>query len=119
MYDSDAPISTGSVTPVMGPVEQLLFPSLPIGPSAAISVINKATPFVKKINADFYTKMLNSYPNMTQSTKNFYNKLIEGIKKQDGNVTFRQLNELERLKTRNFNFGPKPYKIGGWLDYVE
>jgi hypothetical protein len=119
MYDSDAPISTGSVTPVMGPVEQLLFPSLPIGPSAAISVINKATPFVKKINADFYTKMLNSYPNMTQSTKNFYNKLIEGIKKQDGNVTFRQLNELERLKTRNFNFGPKPYKTGGWLDYVE
>jgi hypothetical protein len=66
-------------------------------------------------NPDFYTQMLNTYSNkvLSPTNKKFYTGLIETIKKQNGLVTERQYNELQRLKSGNFNFGKKAYKAGG------
>jgi hypothetical protein len=66
-------------------------------------------------NPDYYTQLLNTYDSraLSSASKKFYKGLIETVKKQNGVVTERQLNELERLKTGNFNFGKKAYEDGG------
>lgn len=66
-------------------------------------------------NPDYYSQLLDTYTSrvLPSSSKKFYKSLIETVKKQDGLVTERQYNELQRLKTGNFNFGKKAYQEGG------
>ena len=65
-------------------------------------------------NPDYFTQLLDTYTSkqLSPSNKKFYNGLIESVKKQDGLATERQYNELQRLKTGNFNFGSKGYNKG-------
>ena len=73
-------------------------------------------------NPDYYTQLLNTYDNKTLSSTNkkFYKDLINTVKKQNGILTERQYNELQRLKNGNFNFGKKGYANGGASnDYVD
>lgn len=65
-------------------------------------------------NPDYYTQLLNTYDKKALSATNrkFYKDLIATVKKQDGLVTERQLNELKRLATGNFDFGSKGYNKG-------
>lgn len=66
-------------------------------------------------NPDYFTQLLNTYDGKNMSPKNrkFYESLIASVKKQDGLVSERQYNELQRLKTGDFNFGKKAYQEGG------
>ncbi len=65
-------------------------------------------------NPDFYTQMLTTYSNkvLSPTNKKFYSNLIETIKKQNGLVTEREYNLLQRLKTGNFDFANKGYNKG-------
>jgi hypothetical protein len=69
-------------------------------------------------NPEYYLQLLNTYNKnqLSASNKKFYKDLIETIKKQDGIVTERQYQELQRLKTGNFNYGKKAYKSGGSVE---
>jgi hypothetical protein len=66
-------------------------------------------------NPDYFTQLLDTYDNkaLSSTNKKFYKDLIGSVKKQNGLVTERQYNELQRLKTGNFNFGKKGYADGG------
>jgi GNAT superfamily N-acetyltransferase len=46
---------------------------------------------------------------MSAGDKKFYNTLIDTANKQQGMLTQAQLNELDRLKTGNFDFGKRGY----------
>jgi hypothetical protein len=69
-------------------------------------------------NPDYFTQLLNTYDSkaLSSSNKKFYKDLIDTVKKQEGLVTERQYNELQRLKTGNFNFGKKAYDEGGYIE---
>jgi hypothetical protein len=74
-------------------------------------------------NPDYFTQLLDTYDNkaLSSTNKKFYKDLIGSVKKQNGLVTERQYNELQRLKTGNFNFNKKGYKEvpkqqGGYID---
>ncbi len=62
-------------------------------------------------NPDYYTQLLNSYNKyqLSPSNKKFYADIIASVKRNNGIATQRQLNELQRLRTGNFNFGKKGY----------
>lgn len=62
-------------------------------------------------NPDYYSQLLDTYTSkvLSSSNKKFYKSLIETVKKQNGLVTEKQLNELDRLKTGNFDFGKRGY----------
>jgi hypothetical protein len=66
-------------------------------------------------NPDYFTQLLTGYNSNVLSAKNkkFYKDLIDSVKKQNGLVTERQYNQLQRLKTGDFNFGKKGYADGG------
>lgn len=65
-------------------------------------------------NVDYYTQLLNTYNSkaLPAANRKFYKDLIANVKKQDGVVTERQLNELKRLETGNFDFVSKGYNKG-------
>jgi hypothetical protein len=65
-------------------------------------------------NPDYFSQLLDSYTSkqLSPSNKKFYKGLIESVKKQDGLATERQYNELQRLKSGNFDFGSKGYNKG-------
>ena len=65
-------------------------------------------------NPDYFTQLLDTYTSsqLSPSSKKFYKGLIASVKKQDGIVTERQYQELQRLKTGNFNYGPNTVKSG-------
>ena len=69
-------------------------------------------------NPDYFTKLLDTYDSrkLSSTNKNFYKGLIESVKKQNGIATERQYNELQRLRTGNFNFGKKGYSNGGSIN---
>lgn len=69
-------------------------------------------------NPDYFTKLLDTYDSrkLSPTNKNFYKGLIESVKKQNGIATERQYNELQRLRTGNFNFGKKGYSNGGSIN---
>jgi hypothetical protein len=69
-------------------------------------------------NPDYFTQLLDTYTSkqLPPSSKKFYKGLIESVKKQDGIVTERQYQELQRLKTGNFNYGKKAYQEGGYIE---
>jgi len=72
--------------------------------------------FTKEIkNPDYFNQLLDSYTTkqLSSSSKKFYKDLINSVKNQNGLVTERQYNELQRLKTGNFDFGKKGYADGG------
>lgn len=60
-------------------------------------------------NPDYFTQLLKTYNSkiLSPTNKKFYKDLIETVKKQNGLATDRQFNELQRLKTGNFDFGKK------------
>lgn len=62
-------------------------------------------------NPDYYTQLLNSYNKyqLSPSNKKFYADIIASVKRNNGIATQRQLNELQRLRTGDFNFGKKGY----------
>jgi hypothetical protein len=76
-------------------------------------------------NPDYYTQLLDTYDSkaLSSTNKKFYKDLIGSIKNQNGLVTERQFNELQRLKSGNFNFGKKAYEQGGiteaWEDELD
>jgi hypothetical protein len=65
-------------------------------------------------NPDYFTQLLDTYTSkqLPPSSKKFYKGLIASVKKQDGIVTERQYQELQRLKTGNFNYGPNTVRSG-------
>jgi hypothetical protein len=69
-------------------------------------------------NPDYFNQLLNTYTSkqLSPSNKKFYKGLIDSVKKQNGLVTERQYNELQRLKSGNFNFGRKAYEDGGDIE---
>jgi hypothetical protein len=69
-------------------------------------------------NPDYYTQLLGTFDSkaLSPANKKFYKDLIGTVKKQNGLVTERQYNELQRLKTGNFNFGKKAYEDGGGIE---
>jgi hypothetical protein len=69
-------------------------------------------------NPDYYTQLLNTYDSrkLSQQNKKFYSDLINSVKKQNGIVTERQYNELQRLKTGNFDYGKRGYAKGGTIE---
>jgi hypothetical protein len=69
-------------------------------------------------NPDYFNQLLNTYTSkqLSPSNKKFYKGLIDSVKKQNGLVTERQYNELQRLKSGNFNFGKKAYEDGGDIE---
>jgi hypothetical protein len=69
-------------------------------------------------NPDYFTQLLDTYTSkqLSPSSKKFYKGLIESVKKQDGIVTERQYQELQRLKTGDFNYGKKAYQEGGYIE---
>jgi len=72
-------------------------------------------------NPDYFTQLLNTYDSrrLSNSNKQFYKDLIANVKKQNGIATERQYNELQRLRTGNFNFGKKGYSNGGPINLFE
>jgi hypothetical protein len=70
-------------------------------------------------NPDYFTQLLDTYTSrqLSPSSKKFYKGLIESVKRQNGIVTERQYQELQRLKTGNFNYGKKAYEYGGLFNY--
>lgn len=72
-------------------------------------------------NPDYYAQLLGTYNSKTLSSKNkkFYKDLIGAVKNQNGLVTERQYNELQRLKSGNFNFDKKAYEEGGSIEEWE
>jgi hypothetical protein len=76
-------------------------------------------------NPDYYTQLLGTYDSkaLSPTNKKFYKDLIGSVKNQNGLVTERQFNELQRLKSGNFNFGKKAYEQGGiteaWEDELD
>jgi hypothetical protein len=80
--------------------------------------------FTKEIkNPDYFTQLLDTFDSkkLSASNKKYYKDLINSVKKQNGLATDRQFNELQRLKTGNFDFGSKGYNKGyadgGEIDY--
>lgn len=69
-------------------------------------------------NPDYFKQLLDTYDSkaLSASNKKFYKDLIASVKKQNGLVTERQYNELQRLKTGNFDFGKKAYQEGGPIE---
>ena len=66
--------------------------------------------FTKEIqNVNHYKQLLDTYDHKALSipNKKYYNNLINKVKSQGGKLTERQYNDLQRLKTGNFNFGIK------------
>ena len=72
-------------------------------------------------NPDYYTQLLGTYDSkiLSPTNKKFYKNLIGSVKNQNGLVTERQFNELQRLKSGNFNFGKKAYEDGGITKFWE
>jgi hypothetical protein len=76
-------------------------------------------------NPDYYTQLLGTFDSkaLSPTNKKFYKDLIGSVKNQNGLVTERQFNELQRLKSGNFNFGKKAYEQGGiteaWEDELD
>jgi hypothetical protein len=101
--------------------EQKLYKQLPGSPNAPIVPTKMGPSFGMDMskyeikNPDYFTQLLTSYDSKVLSAKNkkFYKDLISSVKKQNGLVTERQYNELQRLKSGNFNFGKKGYADGG------
>jgi hypothetical protein len=64
---------------------------------------------IKIENLNYYQQLLNSYDQrkLSISSKQFYQKLIDSIKKKNGLATEKQLSILQRLKTGDFNYGKK------------
>ena len=72
-------------------------------------------------NPDYFTQLLSTYDSraLSAANKKFYKGLIDSVKKNNGIATERQYNELQRLKTGNFNFGKKGYSDGGLINQFE
>lgn len=70
-------------------------------------------------NPDYYIQLLDSFTSsqLSPSSKKLYKGIIESVKKQNGIATQRQYNELQRLKSGNFNYGKK--EEGGETDYED
>jgi len=66
-------------------------------------------------NPDYFTQLLNTYDTkrLSYSSRKYYQDLINSVKNQNGLATERQFNELQRLKTGNFDFGKRGYAKGG------
>jgi hypothetical protein len=71
--------------------------------------------FTKEIkNPDYFTQLLGTFDSkkLSATNKKYYKDLINSVKSQNGLATDRQFNELQRLKTGNFDFGSKGYNKG-------
>ena len=66
-------------------------------------------------NVNYYQQLLDKGP-YNAGQRKYIQDVINSVKKQDGLATQRQLNYLNRLKTGNFNFGPKGYAQGGKIE---
>lgn len=66
-------------------------------------------------NPDYFSQLLNTYDTkrLSYSSRKYYQDLINSVKNQNGLATERQFNELQRLKTGNFDFGKRGYAKGG------
>jgi hypothetical protein len=72
--------------------------------------------FNKEIkNPDYFTQLLDTFDSrkLSSTNKKYYKDLINSVKNQNGLATERQYNELQRLKTGDFDFGKRGYAEGG------
>jgi hypothetical protein len=102
--------------------EQQKYKQLPGSPNTFKSSLGSMDMSKYEIkNPDYFTQLLNTYDSrrLSNSNKQFYKDLIANVKKQNGIATERQYNELQRLRTGNFNFGKKGYSNGGPINLFE
>ena len=77
---------------------------------SGIGSMNMANHEIKNIN--YYQQLLNSGP-YNASQRKYIQDVINSVKKQNNIATQRQIDLLNRLKTGDFNFGPKGRQEGG------
>ena len=61
---------------------------------------------MKEVNISYYQQLLDK-GRYNQSDRNFYQKVLDSIKKQNNLATPRQFNILNRIKTGNFKYNSK------------
>ena len=71
--------------------------------------ILKEIQYVEIKNINYYQQLLDSYDNrrLSISSKKYFQGIINFTKKQNGLVTPKQFDMLQRLKTGDFNYGKK------------
>lgn len=87
-------------------------PGSPNAPGLAMLTLPSGSNFTKEIkNIDYYSQLLNTFNSkvLSPTNKKFYTDLINTVKNQNGFLTEAQYNELQRLKTGNFDFGKRGY----------
>lgn len=58
-------------------------------------------------NVDYYQKLLNMNNGLSHSTVQFFQNIINSVKKQNGKATEKQWRILQRIKTGEFNLSTK------------
>lgn len=61
----------------------------------------------QKVNTDFYQKVLDISNGLSNSNKQFFQSVINSVKKKNGMATPRQLNMLQRLQKGDLKFHSK------------
>lgn len=61
----------------------------------------------QKVNTDFYQKVLDISNGLSNSNKQFFQSVINSVKKRDGMATPRQLDMLQRLQKGDLKFHTK------------
>jgi hypothetical protein len=56
----------------------------------------------KKISTDFYQQVLNKSNGLSIQNREYFQKVINSVKKQNGMATEKQLNILKKLQQGNF-----------------
>jgi hypothetical protein len=56
----------------------------------------------KKISTDFYQQILNKSNGLSIQNREYFQKVINSVKKQNGMATEKQLNILKKLQQGNF-----------------
>ena len=61
----------------------------------------------QKVNTDFYQKVLDISNGLSNSNKQFFQSVINSVKKKNGMATSRQLDMLQRLQKGDLKFHSK------------
>lgn len=56
----------------------------------------------KKVSTDFYQQVLNKSNGLSTQNREYFQKVINSVKKQNGMATEKQLNILKKLQQGNF-----------------
>jgi hypothetical protein len=76
---------------------------------------SKTNPQIEIKNPDYFKQLIDTFTTrqLSPSSKKMYTDVINSVKKQNNLATQRQYDLLQRLKTGNFNYGPKNFTTKG------